>query len=116
MIRFNPKDYQIQITSFIHSGTGRQMFCGRVSELKNIYVEESTIKKAYDTVIKEIKIFKEHYDKNGLKFPEPLVRQEFSGDLRVRLGPDLHKEIAVEAAKSGMSLNKYIISRLKKVA
>lgn len=113
MSKFNPKDYQIQITSFVHSGSNKQMFCARVVELKNIYVEESTVKKAYDQALDEISIFKEHYDEQGLEFPEPLVSQEFSGDLRVRLGSELHKQIAIEATKEGLSLNKYIISKLK---
>jgi len=113
MSEINPKDYQIQITSFIHSGSGKQMFCARVTELKNIYVEEITVKKAYDQAIEEIKIFKTHYNEQGLEFPKPLVAQDFSGDLRVRLGTKLHKQIVIEAAKEGVSLNKYIISKLK---
>ena len=113
MSSFNPQDYQIQITSFFHTGSQKKMFCVRVTELKSLYVEETTVKKAYDQAIEEIKIFKEHYDEQGLDFPRPLADQEFSGDLRVRLGSDLHREIAIEAAKEGLSLNKYIISKLK---
>lgn len=113
MSDFNPKDYQIQVISFFHTGNQKKMFCARVTELKSLYVEESTVKKAYDQALEEIKIFKEHYDKEGLEFPKPLSAQEFSGDLRVRLGSDLHREIAIEAAKEGLSLNKYIISKLK---
>lgn len=113
MTGFDPKDYQIQIVSFIHSATGKQMFRARVTEIRNIYVEETTVKKAYDQALEEIRIFKEHYDKQNLEFPKPLVAQDFSGDLRVRLGSELHKQIAMEAVKEGVSLNKYIISKLK---
>ncbi|MDC0980278.1 toxin-antitoxin system HicB family antitoxin [Bdellovibrionales bacterium] len=113
MENFNPKNYQVQITSFIHSETGKTIFCGRVTELKNIYVEEKTVKKAYDRIIDELHIFKKHYDKNNLEFPNALIDQEFSGDLRVRLGKDLHKQIAMEAARGGLSLNKYIKDKLK---
>lgn len=113
MSQFNPQDYQIQITSFFHTGNQKNMFCARVTELKGIYVEETTVKKAHDQAIEEIKIFKEHYDQQGLKLPKPLCDQDFSGDLRVRLGSDLHRQIAIEAAKEGLSLNKYIISKLQ---
>ena len=113
MSSFSPQDYQIQITSFFHTGNQKKMFCARMTELKSLYVEETTVKKAYDQAIEEIKVFKDHYDKQGLEFPKPLTDQEFSGDLRVRLGSDLHREIAIEAAKEGLSLNKYIISKLK---
>ena len=81
--------------------------------VKNIYVEETTVKKAYDQTIEEINTFKDHYDKNNLDFPRPLVSQEFSGDLRVRLGKEFHKKIALEAAKDGISLNKFVIEKLK---
>ncbi len=110
---FDPKDYQIQVTSFTHSGSGKKMFCARVAELKNVYVEESTVKKAYEQALEEIKVFKEHYLREGLEFPKPISEQRFSGDLRVRLGKDLHKKVALEAAKEGVSLNKYIIEKLK---
>lgn len=113
MTIYDPQDYQIHITTFVHSNTGKKMFCGRVSEIKNIYVEESTIKKAYEQTLAEIKIFQDHYKKQKLDFPEPFSKQSFSGDLRVRLGKELHKKIAIEAAKEGMSLNKYIISKLR---
>jgi hypothetical protein len=113
MKSLNPKDYQIHITSSIHSSTNKQIFIARVTEVKNIYVEESTPKKAYDQAIEEIKIFKEHYDKNNLNFPEPLIAQKFSGDLRVRLGEELHKKVAINAAQEGISLNKYIKDKLK---
>ena len=110
---FDPKDYQIQVTSFTHSGSGKKMFCARVTELKNIYVEEPTVKKAYERALEEIRIFREHYLKESLDFPAPISDQKFSGDLRVRLGEDLHKKVALEAAKEGVSLNKYIIKKLK---
>lgn len=113
MSSFKPQDYQIQITSFFHTGSQKKMFCARVTEIKSLYVEENTVKKAYDQAIEEIRAFKKHFDEQGLVFPKPLLDQEFSGDLRVRLGSDLHREIAIEAAKEGLSLNKYIISKLK---
>ncbi len=71
MTKFNPKDFQIHITSFLHTGTGKEMFRARVTELKNIYLEEITAEKAYKTALKEIKILKDHYDKQGLIFPLP---------------------------------------------
>ena len=110
---FDPMSYQIKIISFFHSGTEKNVFCARVTEIKNIYVEENTLKKADDRAIDEITIFKKHYEKHGLVFPQPLVRQEFSGELRIRIGKELHKKIAAKAAGSGLSLNKYIKEKLQ---
>ncbi len=44
--------------------------------------------------------------------PEPLTTQDYSGNLRVRLPPNLHRSLSVEAAETGRSLNRLIIDRL----
>jgi len=112
MSAFKPEDYQIHVTSSVHSGTGKKIFVARVAEIKGIYVEETTVKKAYDQAIEEIKVFRDHYLEHNLSFPKPLIAQEFSGDLRVRLGSDLHRDIALKASEKGVSLNQYIKEKL----
>lgn len=37
----------------------------------------------------------------------------FSGNIRVRMNPELHAEIAIQAAKKGISLNEFITQKLK---
>lgn len=44
--------------------------------------------------------------------PEPLSERRFSGKLQVRLPPDLHRRLTVEAAESGVSLNRLISYKL----
>ena len=43
-------------------------------------------------------------------------RRPFSGKLNLRLGPDLHRRVALLAAESGMSLNGWIRQALEKSA
>ncbi len=38
--------------------------------------------------------------------PEPLATRKFSGKFIVRIPPDLHREITLEAAEAGVSLNR----------
>lgn len=116
MNKFSPQDYQIEIVSFIHSGSKKRMFCGRVAEIKNIYVEETSINKAYAKVIEEIEIFIDHYKEHNLEIPEPFAKRVYSGELRVRLGKDLHQKVAQAAAHQGISLNKFIINKLKQAS
>ena len=40
-------------------------------------------------------------------------RKPFSGKLNVRLGPDLHQRVALSAAESGVSLNRWIMKALE---
>ena len=87
-------------------------FVGFVAELKQIYTEADSIENAYQQVIEEINNLKKHFDKNGLEFPKPISEQDFSGKLNFRLGKDLHKQVAEEAAKEGISINEYLIKKL----
>ena len=38
--------------------------------------------------------------------PEPLASRKFSGKFMVRIPPDVHRELALEAAEAGVSLNR----------
>ena len=49
---------------------------------------------------------------SGEKVPEPLSTRKFSGELRVRIPPALHRQLAVEAAEQNRSLNRVIINKL----
>jgi predicted HicB family RNase H-like nuclease len=44
--------------------------------------------------------------------PEPIATQKFSGRLNLRVPPELHRKLAIEAANHGMPLNKYATERL----
>lgn len=49
---------------------------------------------------------------SGEKTPEPLSANTYSGQLRVRIPPALHRQLAVEAAEQNRSLNRVIINKL----
>ena len=44
--------------------------------------------------------------------PEPLASRKFSGKFMVRVPPDLHRELTVEAAEAGVSLNRLASAKL----
>ena len=50
--------------------------------------------------------------RTGEKIPDPLSAKKYSGQLRVRIPPPLHRQLAVEAAEQNSSLNRVIINRL----
>ena len=43
---------------------------------------------------------------SGETVPTPIADQSFSGKFLVRLPPDLHRRLALEAAEAGVSLNR----------
>ena len=44
--------------------------------------------------------------------PEPISAHKFKGNLSLRTTPEKHKELAIRAAESGVSINQYILSKL----
>ena len=48
----------------------------------------------------------------GEEIPAPWDERTFSGKFNLRLGPDLHKKIALEAAERNESMNTYVIKQL----
>jgi predicted HicB family RNase H-like nuclease len=49
---------------------------------------------------------------NGETIPEPISCKQYSGKFMVRVPPDVHRKLAVQAAESGVSLNRIASSKL----
>lgn len=49
---------------------------------------------------------------NNEAVPEPLSAKNYSGKFMVRVTPETHRSLAIQAAESGVSLNRLIASRL----
>jgi predicted HicB family RNase H-like nuclease len=50
--------------------------------------------------------------KEGEEIPEPFSLHKFSGEFRVRMPPEKHRKIAIEASLQGVSMNHFIVSKL----
>lgn len=50
--------------------------------------------------------------KNGEPIPEPVTSKHYSGKFIVRVPPEVHRRLALEAAESGVSLNRLASARL----
>ena len=48
----------------------------------------------------------------GAAPPVPLAEQPFSGKLLVRVPPELHRRLTIEAAEAGISVNRYVNFKL----
>ncbi|UCC88700.1 MAG: type II toxin-antitoxin system HicB family antitoxin [Anaerolineales bacterium] len=49
---------------------------------------------------------------NEERVPEPIALRHYSGKFTVRIPPDLHRRLAMEAAESGISLNRLASAKL----
>ena len=49
---------------------------------------------------------------HGEEIPRPWDERTFSGKFNLRLGPELHKKVALDAAERNESMNSYVIKKL----
>ena len=52
-------------------------------------------------------------EEEGKPVPEPLGGRDYSGEFRLRTGKNLHRELVLQAAGEGVSLNTLVVSRLR---
>ncbi len=45
--------------------------------------------------------------------PEPYGMKQFKGNLTLRIPPEVHRELAIRSAEEGVSVNQYILSRIR---
>ena len=50
--------------------------------------------------------------KTGETIPEPIASKNYSGKFIVRVPPEVHRQLAIEAAESGVSLNRIVSAKL----
>jgi predicted HicB family RNase H-like nuclease len=49
---------------------------------------------------------------NDETIPEPIACRQYSGKFMVRIPPDVHRNLAIRAAESGISINRVVSSKL----
>lgn len=49
---------------------------------------------------------------NGEPIPEPIAARQYSGVFTVRVTPDVHRQLAIRAAESKVSINRYVCAKL----
>jgi predicted HicB family RNase H-like nuclease len=83
----------------------------RIAELPHCLIHADTPEQA----IREIREVKKDWIRSnlarGLRIPEPRPRR-YSGQIRLRISPSLHKLLAYRAETEGMSLNQYMATAL----
>lgn len=48
----------------------------------------------------------------GEKIPEAFATKKYSGKFMVRIPPEIHRELSIKAAESGVSLNRFVSAKL----
>jgi predicted HicB family RNase H-like nuclease len=59
-----------------------------------------------------VELVLEDLAESGKPMPEPLGKKSFSGNFNTRIPKHLHRRLAIEAAREGVSLNQLVVSKL----
>jgi predicted HicB family RNase H-like nuclease len=86
-------------------------YVARVLELPHCLIHGDTPEEAVSELASVKRDWLEDCLERGVHIPEP-EKQEYSGELRLRMPPSLHRRLAIVARKEGVSLNSYLNSIL----
>ncbi len=81
-------------------------------ELPNVSAYGDTPQHAIDELKIAWEAMKKSYRKHNEAIPIAPTRKEYSGQFNVRIDKRVHRALAIEAARAGLSLNALIAQRL----
>ena len=87
-------------------------YVGLCAEFPSLSWLDVTPEKALAGIRKLVKEVLIDIAKSGETIPEPISLKKYSGKFMVRVPPETHRMLAVQAAESGVSLNRLVSSKL----
>lgn len=87
-------------------------FIGLCTEFPSLSWLSSTSEKALKGIRAVVKECIVDMSKSKEELPLPLSSRKYSGKFMVRVPPDVHRHLAMEAAESGVSLNRIASAKL----
>lgn len=89
-----------------------QEFVGLCAEFPSLSWLEEDQEAALRGIVALVKDTVADMEQTGAAVPHPLALQKYSGKFQVRITPETHRRLAIQAAEAGVSLNRLINSKL----
>jgi len=87
-------------------------FIGLCAEFPSLSWLAPSAEKALKGIRSVVKECVSDMSKNKEEIPLPLTTRKYSGKFMVRVPPEVHRHLAIEAAESGVSLNRIASAKL----
>ena len=87
-------------------------FVGLCAEFSSLSWLESTPEKALKGIRFLVTDCIEDMKNENENIPEPISSRKYSGKFMVRVPPEVHRHLVIEAAESGISLNRIVSAKL----
>jgi len=89
-----------------------QEYVGLCAEYPSLsYLHEDQLQ-ALGGITELVRSVVEDMKENGESLLEPISERQYSGKFQVRVTPELHRRLVIEAAEENVSLNRYISYKL----
>ena len=103
-----PDHYTYRVTYSPEDGA----YIGLCAEFPSVSWLAKTPEKALSGVRKVVRDIVADMQAEGENVPQPLADKAYSGQFRVRIPPQAHRMLAVQAAEQGVSLNRLVSLKL----
>lgn len=88
------------------------VYISRCLEFPSVSTHGETPEIALKELRSVVALILEEMRTSGERIPEPLGSRPYSGKLVLRIPKAVHRNIAIQAAEEGVSLNQYLVSKL----
>jgi len=89
-----------------------QEFVGLCAEFPGLSWLQSSPEAALKGIRALVKSTVKDMANNSESIPEPIATRKYSGKFMVRVPPEVHRHLTIEAAESGVSLNRIASAKL----
>lgn len=83
--------------------------CAEFPSLSYLASDQAAALKGLTKLVKEVV---EDMLANNEHVPTPLAEKEYSGKFQVRIPPEQHRNLAIQAAEQGVSINRLVSAKL----
>ncbi|MBE9231788.1 MAG: hypothetical protein RLZZ29_1678 [Cyanobacteriota bacterium] len=106
MVNYDHYTYKITWSSEDQEFVG---LCAEFPSLSYLHENRNLALEGITNLVKDIVL---DMQANGEEIPEPIAEKTYSGKFQVRITPELHRKLAIEAAEENVSLNRYVNYKL----
>ena len=92
-----------------------EMYIGLCAEFGLLSHLDDTPEKAFAGIRQVVADVVDILQEDGDPVPEPISTRHYSGTLTVRVPPETHRALAMDAAEAGVSMNRLVSARLAEV-
>lgn len=109
---YNAKHYTYRVQWSEEDGE----YLATVAEFPSLSWLEPDMRDAISGLVSLVDAVLQDMEDRGERIPEPLSLRTYSGNVRLRMPPEQHRDLAMLAAEEGVSLNRLICSLISRPA